>query len=340
MSSIILQWHITNRCNKRCNHCYQNDYSCEEFTIEELLKIGEQYKELLHEYNKVKGINEKGHINITGGEPFIRKDIFQLLDFFLINRDLFTFGILTNGSYLTEEVVFKLKKYNPRIIQVSLDGEKKVHDLIRGNGSYNEAISAIKLLSKYKIRAIVSFTASNKNYASFKKVVRASRRAGAYKVWSDRMVPMGKGLNGDSGTLTKEEVVKYVNILSKEKNSFINRHSKTIVSTERSLQFLSGGDTAYTCNAGNGLIVVLENGDVLPCRRLPIVAGNLKGRSMKEIYFNSSIMKDLREDKDRANGCGKCKLYSLCKGGAKCISFGVYGDYKQGDYGCILKERN
>lgn len=50
-------------------------------------------------------------------------------------------------------------------------------------------------------------------------------------------------------------------------------------------------------------------------------------------------MKKIRCFKERPKGCEKCNFYGICKGGAKCISYGIYGDYTYGDYGCILKEK-
>ena len=99
-NKLVFQWHLTNRCNKRCSHCYQEGYQNKEFTTEELLDIGNQYLELLDTYNRLYNINCKGHINITGGEPFLREDIFEILDFFRENKGKITFGILTNGSCL------------------------------------------------------------------------------------------------------------------------------------------------------------------------------------------------------------------------------------------------
>ncbi|CDM68085.1 Radical SAM domain protein [Clostridium bornimense] len=339
-NKLVLQWHITSRCNKRCSHCYQEEYSDKEFTTSELLDIGSQYLELLREYNKVYGVKEKGHINITGGEPFIREDIFKILDFFKDNKDEFTFGILTNGSLIDEKVVKKLSEYNPRMVQVSLDGDKDTHDKIRGRGAYEEVLNALKMLNRYKIKGIVSFTANNENYKRISKVIKVARRAKAYKVWSDRMVPIGSGSSGSIRTLSSDEVVDYLSIMRKEKSKFINRYRKTIISMDRSLQFLSGEGSCYKCSAGDGLVIVLENGDVLPCRRLPIKAGNIKEKRLNEIYFNSDVMKEIRNISNKVpKQCEKCSFYDICGGGAKCISYGIYGDYTIADYGCPIKNR-
>ncbi|OOM05835.1 radical SAM/SPASM domain-containing protein [Clostridium saccharobutylicum] len=336
MKKLILQWHITNRCNKRCRHCYQENYNGAEFSINELIEFGNQYIKLLLEYNKFNNQNLKGQINITGGEPFIRDDIWQLLDFFKQNNKYFDFGILTNGSLLNDENVKKLKSYNPKMIQVSLDGNKKTHDRIRGKNSYGEVINSLKLLEKYKIKSLVSFTANNENYREFRSVVKTAKKYKSYKVWTDRMVPVGVGSNGDIKTLNKESVINYIDMIRIEQKNFLNKFYKTKISGERSLQFLNGVSSSYRCSVGDGLIVLLENGNVMPCRRLPIVAGNILDSSLSDIYFNSKVFNDLRNYKEVPIGCEKCSFLDTCNGGAKCISYGIYGDYKHGDYGCML----
>lgn len=344
MKKLIMQWHITGRCNKRCRHCYIDDYKNNEFHIDNLIEIGYEFLDLLYEYNKYNSQKIKGQINLTGGEPFIRKDIWQLLDFIKEHNQLIDFSILSNGSLLNEDIVKKIKTYNPRSIQISLDGNKNTHDYIRGTGSYDEVLKALKLLHKYNIKTLISFTANNSNYKEFKDIVKIGRRLKVYKVWTDRMVPIGSGNNDQIDTLSKENVIEYVNIIRREKERFINKICKIEIGGERSLQFLNGISSSYKCSAGDGLIIVLENGDVLPCRRLPLIAGNIKDENgsikkgeLKNIYFNSKVFKDLRNFKEIPNGCEKCSFIKLCNGGAKCISYGVYGSYKMGDYGCPLK---
>ncbi len=71
---MLLQWHITERCNNRCAHCYQEENEGGELTFEELLAVLEQYKDLLDDFAKEAEAPSRGHINVTGGEPFIRSD--------------------------------------------------------------------------------------------------------------------------------------------------------------------------------------------------------------------------------------------------------------------------
>lgn len=55
----------------------------------------------------------------------------------------------------------------------------------------------------------------------------------------------------------------------------------------RALQFMVGGGEPYHCSAGDTPITILPNGDVLPCRRMPVIAGNLFNQPLQEIYFES-----------------------------------------------------
>ena len=339
MKRLILQWHLTNVCNKRCRHCYQENYSEDEISVESLKKYTDQYIELLKKFNKANNVKTCGQINVTGGEPFVFKHIWDLLDYFKEKSRYFDFAVLTNGSLLNEENVRKLKLYNPTSVQISIDGSRKTHDFIRGKDSFEEAGTALKLLHKYKIKALVSFTANSMNYKEFPEVVAFARKNKAYKVWTDRMVPIGNGLNDEVHTLTKEQVKEYIDIIKREQTSFLNKICKLKVGGERSLQFLNGVSSSYKCSAGDGLIILLPDGSVMPCRRLPIIAGNIKNSSLSEIYFNSEVFINLRNFNNVPKGCSECTFLNVCRGGAKCISYGVYKDYTFGDYGCFLRKQ-
>jgi len=129
-----LQWHITERCNWHCKHCYRNeDYIKDELSTEQLFDILEQYIFLIKKYNFPRGYN---NINVAGGEPFIRKDFFEFVERLGRHSDLFSWGLLSNGSFLTKDVVKKLKRINIRSYQVSIEGTEKNNDEIRGEGTF------------------------------------------------------------------------------------------------------------------------------------------------------------------------------------------------------------
>ena len=79
-NEFYFQWHITDRCNLRCSHCYQNDYShSSELSLEELKSVADKISHTLTVWKK------DGRVAITGGEPFVRKDLFDLLHYLVMS---------------------------------------------------------------------------------------------------------------------------------------------------------------------------------------------------------------------------------------------------------------
>lgn len=333
---LTLQLHITGKCNQQCKHCYHESYTNELLSFENIEKIIKDYIELLEKYNKLKKIKCRGHINVTGGEPFIRKDFFDILELFHQNRNYFTYGILTNGSFITKETAKRLKDLKVSHIQVSLDGSPKTHDYIRGEGNFKQTLNALKILNKYKIKTMVSFTAHKLNYKEFEIVAKYCRLYKVDKLWSDRLVPFGNGEDMKEYLLNKEEALEYFEILNKEKEKYLlNKISGMEVSTNRALQFLKSGDIPYSCSAGDSLITITELGDIVPCRRMPIVCGNILKDNLSEIYLNNKTFQDLRNE-NIPNKCNHCLYKNKCRGGLKCVAYALYETYNEVDPSCPL----
>lgn len=339
--SILLQWHITPRCNQRCTHCYQEQYSGKELSFLEIQEVIEQYKNLLKIYSEKNNIkNPKGHINITGGEPFSRADFFEILEEFKKNRKYFTYGILTNGSYITEEVAERLKELKVGFVQVSIEGDQITHDAIRGNGNFEMTLNAIKIMKNAGIKTMVSFTAHKGNYQSFSIVARYARKAGTSKLWTDRLVPIGNGKDMEYNCLSSKEMMEFFEIVKKEQDKrLINKFYKINISMDRALQFLKTGNHPYSCSAGKSLITVLENGDVVPCRRMPLISGNVLETSMDKIYFNSDIFKELRNERKPEKGCTTCPYFNKCQGGSRCISYATFNNLNEPDPACPIANK-
>lgn len=337
VNRLILQWHITSKCNQRCKHCYQEHYSGIELTLAQIIDVIEQYKQLLISYANNKKCNFiRGHINITGGEPFVREDFFEILTKLYENRKYFSYGILTNGSLINNESAKLLKKLNVAHIQVSIDGNRKTHDELRGPNNFNQTLKALKILKKFNIRSMISFTAHKNNYKDFSIVAKYARKVKTSKLWTDRLVPIGNGKNLEKDILSPIEAMEFFENIVQEKNKkFLNKFSGTEVYANRSLQFLKSAEKPYGCSAGDSLIVVLENGDIVPCRRMPILCGNVLNSSLSDVYFNHKIMKDLRNE-NIPETCKQCVYAEKCRGGSKCISYALYSDYKHADPSCPI----
>ena len=323
-----MQWHLSENCNLKCLHCYQENHKPIQLEFDKLVIIYKQFKDLL---NKKK---MKGHINITGGEPLCNPYLFKLLDLIKENSDLITFSILTNGTLINEKIAKKIKSYNPLYVQVSLEGGQKTNDYIRGKGTYKKIAEGIVNLRKENIFTSISFTATSLNYKEFPKVVRYARKYGVNNVWSDRFIPLGD--SDKSLALNYEQTREYLEIMNKERNKLKKvKNSNTTISMYRALQFQMTNDFAYGCTAGDTLLTVMENGDLVPCRRMPITIGNLFDRNMYDLYINSDVLKDLREKKI-PDECINCEHSEVCHGGLKCLTYAMYKDLNHKDYGCNL----
>lgn len=329
MRTFYLQWHISEACNLKCKHCYQEDHKPVQLDFQTLLSFLNQYRELLRE------LKIKGHINLTGGEPLCSPYLFKLLDEFKKDSDLYSFSILTNGTLLTKELAQKISEYNPEYIQVSLEGGKKTNDFVRGEGVYKKVGEAIKLLKKNNIFTSVSFTATKLNYKEFPLVVKYAEKLGVDNVWSDRFIPLGTEYDKDF-IMNLEETQEYLDIMAKERVRLIKKHSKTHVSMYRALQFTRTQDYAYHCNAGRELLTIMENGDLVPCRRMPIVVGNLIKDNMLKLYKTNKVLKDLQKVVIPED-CLNCEDAKQCQGGLRCLTYALTGDYKLKDRGCNIK---
>ncbi len=327
VKKFVLQWHLSENCNLKCFHCYQENHKPVQLKYEQLLSIYNQYKDLL------KKLKMKGHINITGGEPLCNPYLFKILELIKQDADNISFSILTNGTLITEEVAKKIKSYNPNYVQVSLEGGQKINDYIRGSGTYKRIAQGITNLRKQDIFTSISFTATKINYKEFPKVVKYARKYKVNNVWSDRYIPLG-GSEDKNLTLNFEETREYLSIMNNERNKLIDKKNNiTTISMYRALQFQMTNDFAYGCTAGDTLLTVMENGDLVPCRRMPIVVGNLLKNNMIDLYENNEILKNLRE-REIPDECSDCENSVMCRGGLKCLTYALYKNLNHKDIGC------
>lgn len=326
-----MQWHLSEVCNLKCLHCYQENHKPIQLDFDKLVVIYNQYKELLNK------LDMKGHINITGGEPLCNPYLFKILDMIKRDSDNISFSILTNGTLITDEIAKKIASYNPYYVQVSLEGGKKTNDYIRGKGTYKKIAEGITNLRKNNIFTSISFTATKLNYKEFPKVVKYARHYNVNNVWSDRYIPLGDNLDKEL-VLSLEDTQEYLNIMYKEREKLRKLvNNNTTISMYRALQFQMTDDFAYGCTAGDTLLTVMENGDLVPCRRMPIVVGNLFKDKMYDLYKNSRVLKDLRNNRI-PDECGDCENSELCRGGLKCLTYAMYKDLNHKDIGCNKKD--
>ncbi|MBI5115791.1 radical SAM protein [Candidatus Poribacteria bacterium] len=332
---LVLQWHITDRCNRRCSHCYQESYEGEELPFRDLLTILKQFRQLAELCDsRSKTPKARAHINVTGGEPFIRTDFPQLLEAFHSNREWLSFGILTNGSFIDLATAHRLRELGTGYVQVSIEGTRERNDSIRGPGAWDQTVTALKNLARERIRTAISFTAQRSNFREFDEVARLGREVGATRVWSDRIIPSGNGVAVAEEVLSPEETREFLEAMHKAHAEGMRRFCRTEVFMRRALQFLFAGGTPYRCAAGDTLVSVMPNGDLYPCRRMPIRVGNLMEKSLAELYAKSELLRALRDHSRVNQGCEQCSFSRSCGGGLRCLSYAMTGDPFRADPGC------
>lgn len=337
---LTLQFHITGRCNLQCKHCYRTEENVEPLTLQDVLRVIDQFLELLQKYNELHGLRKRGHINITGGEPFLREDIEDILRYLGKHDTQVTYAVLTNGSFLDIETIALLKETNVSFVQLSIDGNEGMHDHLRAIGDYKRVFSVAELLVKSGIRTYISFTANKKNMRFLPIVARECRRRGVHKLWSDRLVPIGKGKDIQALEITDSEFPAYLRYLKKAQGNLITKvlYPKTEVVLNRALQFLCTGGSMYSCAAGNSLITVDEFGNIMPCRRMPIACSNVFSSTLETVYYSNPVFADLRKE-TIPKECVRCEHGLSCMGGARCQSYAKTGDYKTADPACPIVSR-
>lgn len=335
--NLLLQWHITNRCNLRCAHCYQEDYRGKELNFHELLAILEQFRNMLTAPCTTGQPAIPGHITVTGGEPFIRQDFMDLLNYLALHRNEFSFAILTNGTMIDKVTAQHLKNLNPLFVQVSIDGIQKTHDRLRGPGNFEQTAISLRHLVTAGVTTFISFTAHRGNFHEFIEVARFGRSLKVSRVWADRLIPQGTGSKLHTLVLTPAETMEFFEIISKARSEIEHAwFCRTEIAMHRALQFLVGGGKPYHCTAGDTLITVQPNGDLYPCRRMPIRIGNVLETPLDKLYSKSELFRKLRRKDQFDVACQDCDYAALCRGGLKCLSYALTGDPFKADPGCRL----
>ena len=317
--SFHLQWHITERCNLHCKHCYiDSSLFKKELSLENLQIILKNYFNQLKIWNLSK---KESRISFTGGEPFLRKDFFDLLELCYKNKQITDYGILSNGTLLTEKIVSRLKDLNVRYFQVSLEGPKTINDNIRGTGTFDKIVHSIKLLKEKEIPVYVSMTVSRLNYRYVPFIVRLSQKLKIDFLSIRQVVPFGRGEQFKKLVLSPQETKNLFDYFLKiKKRVKINIG----VGCEDGILAQRMHYEPKGCSAGYTSMTILPNGDVYPCRRLPLFSGNLLKQSFREIYYNSKVFKDIRNLNNISETCASCPFVDQCNGGAKCINYAYF----------------
>lgn len=324
---------LTKACNLKCPHCYVNA-GCplkDELSLEEV-------KGVLDQLAKMKIF----YIFYTGGEPFIRRDIVEILRY--THRKKIGISISTNGVLLNKKILEEIKDIPFNLFQISLDGTERIHDSIRGKGNWRKALRAIKLAKEALKKNIgIGTVITKKNWKIIDEIIRQGVIAGADTFTLLCLILTGRA--DEEQNPTAQEFVTSVEIAFKAYESL---KSKVKIAKDTTLPpallprkwkkrkvYLNFAPCSFPYYLG-----INANGDVAPCDGLfnhkEMVIGNIRETSLNELWRRSKLMKELRKinPSDLKGVCGNCIYRNYCAGGCRAYAYIKYKDFTMPDPVC------
>ncbi len=311
----FVQWHLTERCNLSCTHCYQEGKAIKEMGMPEIKKTISCISDTIRQWSDTYEIPFSTSFSVTGGEPFLRKDLLDVLQ--EISKQGFSISILTNGTLIGEEAARMLAGVPVKGIQVSLEGPETVHEGIRGKGSFSAALRGVGHLLRAEIPVTLNVTLSDINVDYFRDIVSIATDIGVQRLGFSRLVPFGRGFGLIKSMLAQERV----------KGAYEEIFATSIpdldIVTGDPVAAQLGSDTADDdgdafpiggCAAGVSGLTLLSDGTISPCRRLGISIGNILEDSLREVWATSSVLNALRDKEAYKGKCRTCARWSNCRG--------------------------
>lgn len=333
MQEFYIQYHINRQCNLRCKHCYQDTYADINIDRQVVDKITSSFGQAMERWSRLL------RISITGGEPFLYPEIFDYLSTLASQPWVASIGILTNGTLIDNDRARTLSRLPKlREVQVSLDGASPAtHDAIRGTGSFLGAVAGIEKLVKFGVPTAIMCTISKTNAADALNVLELAKEKQVDSITIERVTPTLKNISENQEWLLPEELHSLYGSIHAwavgQKGSHIVNVRRT-----RPLWAAISDKIGGFCPVGISSLAVLEDGTILPCRRLEIPLGNiLKDGSLFPAFYTSPILKAIRNRSQWQSLCLQCSLLQRC-GGCLAMAYAITGDFTRRDPQCWLKK--
>lgn len=319
--TLAVQWHITDRCQKKCAHCYIGGRTCNEMTYLQVEKILFD----LSNYAKKNGIHYEFYI--TGGDPLLHTQYCGILQLFH-ERGL-SYSVMCNPESINVENLNKLSELGVRSIQFSVDGMKEKHDTIRGKKSFEKLVSAIEMTKNAKIPVAMMFTLYRFNSDDLFKVMKLADELQVERFSFDLGISIGSAEKNHLEMIPSLELIEVLKKYIALKKHIKEKGTKTFFEEKCNLINairISQGDFFCPdeempvifdgCQIGVNDFVIDVDGDVLGCRRLgkSSVCGNLLKTSFEEIWCESPYLLEQRNKVLKKDKCKDCVSRSWCQG--------------------------
>lgn len=306
---IRITYRVTNECNQFCRHCWPDAgiSKYKELSTSQALEV-------------IDRIIDLGALMlvINGGEPMLRDDIFEILEY-ASKKNLWV-QITSSGYGITEEACELFKKIHIHRVVISLEGHnKEKHSAIRPReDSFDLAINALEMLKKYEIPTGISTTISTINYNDIENMAELIK-AYDVKFWDlTPLMDLGRGKDLINMKLHKEQMFKLFSNINNCKTKYneieIQLHDPLY---SRFIGEKYGIDIFTTCQAGRSELCVFPDGTVSPCRYLYNLGfGNILEDDIINLWNDSPILKKMRTV-SLNDTCIHCKDYKDCLGGCR-----------------------
>jgi len=256
-----VEFALTYRCQARCVHCLQTELVHE--TRPELTPA--EVREIADDFYALGGIN----LNLTGGEPLLRDDLFDCIAAARPRRGFVT--LASNGLYLTAPLARELKRAGIRMVTISLDGASaETHDAIRGvPGCFDQVLAAARHCNAAGLRVFLNtiMTRQNAESGEIYRIVDLVRREG-HTCTINLPYAVGAWEGKTDNRLTPAQLKEYWRLVHEPG-----------VRWEGDANYLREG-----CPAGTEKIYITPYGDLMPCAVIHSSFGNLRERRLLELY--------------------------------------------------------
>jgi len=354
-----VSWNLTQRCNLLCAHCYMSAapsaQSAGELSTAECRRI----------MDEIARVNPHVFLILTGGEPLLRKDLFELAAY---GRDRgFTVVLGTNGVLLRERQARLMRQHGIQGASLSLDSTDPArHDRFRHlPGAWQGAVRAARALRDEGLDFSIHMSVTDWNVREIPAMIDLAQDLGAKVLNLFFLVRTGRGERLTDITPDQyEEILTYLarvqgvgNGEGRTPSVFERQDDPWSVPTGRAGGLLIRAKCAPhfrriiwqldpasplltnyahgSCPAGKHYCRITPTGDVTPCPYMPVAAGNLRERSFADLWERATVFTDLREP--RLGGrCGVCEFSRIC-GGCRCRAYATYGDYLAEDPACVYE---
>ncbi|EOL45187.1 radical SAM/SPASM domain-containing protein [Enterococcus caccae] len=356
---ILVDVCVTNRCNLNCDYCSAESgpFASKkgELTIQKL-------SELFQEMDKIK----VPRVALTGGEPFIREDIIEIL--YEFDKYNFTKVLNTNGNLIRDKQALALSKLNLDRICVTLDGSNpEVHDSSRGKGSFKKAIEGIRQLQKYNLPVSTLFTLGKHNVNDLINTIKLNDKLNINFMSVMVICPTGRANDGSVLADKENWYPVFLELSERIKNKEFKVNFKIVPPNESDIfwthyfpleyynrldllqvwgveleSYKNRVDRDISCQAGIKACSISHKGDVYGCDLMngidELVAGNINESNLMEIWNNSSVFRKFREMNfnDLSGKCSICP-HTWCGGGCRCSALELDGSLLGSDSSCFYK---